>query len=93
MQTLSAAGKRWMARVAELPCLICEQMGVQQQGRTEVHHCFDTVHRSDFLTAALCWLHHEGPLGFHGLGEREFNRRYRCDELRLVALTVGRLAE
>jgi hypothetical protein len=89
---MTAASKRWMARVAELPCLICEQMGVAQQGRTHVHHCFDTSHRSDFLTAPLCHTHHEGALGFHGLGEREFNRRYRCDELRLIALTVGRLA-
>jgi len=90
---MSAAGKRWMSRVAELPCLICEQMGVRQETRTEVHHCFDNSHRSDVLVAALCTQHHSGPLGFHGLGEREFNRRYRLDELRLVEATIRRLAK
>jgi len=90
---MTAASKRWMSRVAELPCLICEQMGMRQETRTHVHHCFDNSHRSDVLVAPLCELHHSGPLGFHGLGEREFNRRYRLDELRLVEATIRRLAK
>jgi len=90
---VSAAGKRWMTRVAELPCLICEQMGLKQQGRTHVHHCFDTAHRSDTLVAPLCDDHHNGGNGFHTLGAREFQRRYKTDELHLISETVRRLAK
>lgn len=63
-----------------------------QTERTHVHHLFDTTHKSDVLVAPLCAQHHEGPLGFHGLGEREFNRRYRLDELHLLEATIKRLA-
>lgn len=89
---MSAAGKRWMGRVAQLPCLICEQMGVTQQGRTVVHHCFDNAHRSDTLTVPLCQDHHQGANGFHTLGAREFQRRYRTDETHLIGETIRRLA-
>lgn len=89
---MSTAGKRWMAQVAALPCLICKQMGIKQTTRTNAHHCFDTAHRSDVLTAPLCADHHQGPNGFHTLGEREFNRRYRTDETHLIAETIRLLA-
>ena len=89
---MSAASKRWMARVAQLPCLICEQMGIKQMGRTYAHHGFDNTHRSDALTAPLCLDHHQGPNGFHTLGAREFQRRYRTDETHLIAETIRRLA-
>jgi len=90
---MTAASKRWMSRVAELPCLICEQMGVKQEGRTYAHHCFDNSHRSDALTVPLCLDHHQGANGFHTLGAREFQRRYKTDELHLVAETIRRLAK
>ena len=89
---MSAAGKRWMERVAGLPCLVCKLMALQQEGRTHVHHCFDTAHRSDLLVIPLCHLHHEGPLGFHGLGQRTFNMRYGTDETHLLAETIRLLA-
>lgn len=89
---MSAAGKRWMTRVGALPCLICEQMGLPQQGRTHVHHCFDTAHRNDMLVIPICDDHHTGPNGFHTLGAREFQRRYRTDETHLLAQTMRRLA-
>jgi hypothetical protein len=89
---VSAAAKRWIELVAGLPCLICALMGLKQATRTHVHHCFDTAHRSDFLVAPLCEDHHEGPNGFHGLGEREFNRRYKTDETHLIAETIRRIA-
>jgi hypothetical protein len=81
-----------MSRVAELPCLICEQMGVQQQGRSFPHHCFDTAHRSDFLVTPLCYEHHQGGIGFHGLGERRFNMVYKTDETHLIAETIRLIA-
>jgi hypothetical protein len=58
----------------------------------EAHHVFDSAARNDFLTIPLCRTHHQGPLGFHGMGEREFNRKYKTTEANLLAMTLERLA-
>ncbi len=83
--------RKHMGRVAALSCLICEKCGL---GNTpaEVHHVFDTAARSDFLTVPLCPIHHRGALGFHGLGERAFERKYKTSEAELLAITIGKLA-
>ena len=88
---MSIVAKRHMQRVSELPCLICEQMGLGASP-AHVHHVFDSAARSDFLTVPLCPAHHTGPDGFHGLGEREFNRRYKTTEADLLAITLEKLA-
>jgi hypothetical protein len=89
---MSAAAKRWVDRVANLPCLVCELMALKQESRTHVHHCFDTAHRSDFLVVPLCHEHHQGATGFHGLGARAFNACYKTDETHLIAETIRRIA-
>jgi hypothetical protein len=68
-------------------------MSQTQEGRTCVHHCFDTAHRSDFLVVPLCHEHHQGGTGFHGLGERTFNMRYKTDERHMIADTIEMLAK
>lgn len=82
--------QRHMRRVADIPCLICEKCGLGNSP-AEVHHVFDSAARSDWLTVALCPTHHRGALGFHGLGEREFNRKYHTSEAELLAMTIERL--
>ena len=83
---MSAAGKRHMARVAELPCLICGARPV------EVHHIREgqgaAQRAQDTLTCPLCPEHHRGASGIHGLGRRGFFARYKLDELDLLALTI-----
>ncbi len=88
---MSVKGKKHMGRVAQIPCLICEKCGLDNTP-AQVHHVFDSAARSDFLTIPLCPTHHQGALGFHGLGEREFNRRYSTTEAELLAMTIERLA-
>jgi hypothetical protein len=85
------SAKRHIARVRQVPCVLCEMLDL---GPTpaEAHHAFDGAARSDYLTIALCHSHHRGPLGFHGLGEREFNRRYKTTEANLLALTLEKLS-
>lgn len=83
--------KRHMQRVAELGCVICEKCGLGES-RSELHHIFDSAARSDFLVIPLCPTHHRGALGFHGLGEREFNRKFKTSEADLLAMTLERLA-
>ncbi len=80
-----------MGRVADLGCILCWFL---EWGKTpaQVHHVFDRAAKSDYLTIPLCEPHHTGPNGFHGLGEREFNRRYKTSEAELLALTIQELA-
>lgn len=86
-----AAAERHLERVAAMGCCLCHQIG---HGYTpaEVHHIGDTSERSDFLTIGLCPEHHRGATGFHGLGERAFNARYKTSEVQLLAKTIERLA-
>ena len=85
-------GVEHLKRVRALRCRVCRMMGITQTTPTAAHHVGDTASRSDWLTIALCHDHHQGPNGFHGLGEREFNRRYNTTELRLLGDTVQALA-
>lgn len=89
---MGVIGKRHMNRVREIPCLICEKCGLGDSP-AEAHHIGDGAERSDFLTIPLCPTHHRGALGFHGLGEREFNRKYGTTEIELLAETIERLAK
>lgn len=79
-----------MDRVASLGCVLCHLLGYGYVP-CEVHHIGDTPDRSAFLTIGLCPEHHRGATGFHGLGEREFNRHYKTSEIKLLATTIERL--
>lgn len=54
----------YMAKVAQLPCVICEEFGMSQQSPTQVHHCIHGRHgtkkRPDTETIPLCEGHHQG---------------------------------
>ena len=80
-----------MERIAALGCILCHKL----EGRyrpANVHHIGDTSERSDWLTIPLCPEHHQGKTGFHGAGERAFNRMYKTSELQLLGLTIKGLA-
>jgi len=53
-----------LARVAQLPCCICEAFGERQRSATQVHHVFhgryDTERAPDRMTIPLCEGHHLG---------------------------------
>lgn len=80
-----------MEKVASVGCVLCHELG-HGYVPAEVHHISDTADRSDFLTIPLCPEHHRGGTGFHGLGERAFNNRYKTSELKLLAKTLEKLA-
>ena len=60
---------RHLARVAELPCCVCEAFGGPQIGPTYVHHTicgrFGQEKTPDRQAIPLCWDHHQGPRGIH----------------------------
>jgi hypothetical protein len=87
---MSNAGKRWMGKVAALPCCICGATPVQ------VHHIREgqgaSQRAQDTLTIPLCPDHHQGANGIHGLGRKGFYARYNRDELDYLADTIEALA-
>lgn len=87
---MSKASKAHMGRVAALGCILCRELGYGESP-AEVHHLFDSAARSDFLTAPLCPEHHRGATGFHGLGQRAFERVYKLTEADLLAKTLEAL--
>lgn len=92
---MSAATKRHKDRVAGLGCCICRMLGY---GETppDLHHLREGQGMSqrapDMLVIPLCREHHQGDTGLHGLGTREFERRYKVTELDLLAETLELLA-
>jgi hypothetical protein len=84
---MSAAGKRHMDRVAQLPCCVCGAHGVQ------VHHIREgqgmAQRASDFLTIPVCPDCHQGPNGIHG--NRSLMRIQKVGELDLLARTIEAL--
>lgn len=94
------AGKdpAYMARVAELPCCICEAFGEPQQSRTNVHHCIHGRYGSrkvpDTMTIPLCEGHHQGLIDTTKVAihrePQEWARRYGPD-VDWIAPTQDRL--
>ena len=85
------ASKDHMDRVAAIGCIVCREILGRGYVPAEVHHIGDTSERSDFLTIGLCAEHHRGGTGFHGLGERAFNRMYKTSEIQLLGKVIAKL--
>ena len=78
----------WMALVAQVPCVVCEQLG--QKTASQVHHLrFNDMgkRKSDRLVAALCLEHHTGKYSIHTDRER-FERQFGS-EIDLLDLTLA----
>ena len=80
-----------LAAVAGLPCCICWEWEMQQNSRTEVHHCksgrYGRNRAPDCMTIPLCHSHHnklrpypgdEGKIGFHN-GQETWEGLYGLD--------------
>lgn len=87
----SLAGKRHMGRVARAGCVLCRRLGLGESP-AQVHHIREeqgaSQRSSDWLTIPLCHEHHVGQSGIHGLGRKEFERRYKSTELDLLSETL-----
>lgn len=87
---MSAA--KHLERVRSIRCVVCTTMGVVQSTPTAAHHV-ESVRDglSDYATVGLCYEHHQGPNGVHGLSRRAFEMRYRLSDIDLIALTIRAL--
>lgn len=87
------SGKAHMARIAQMPCALCQELGVEQSTPTQVHHIRTgqgmAQRASDHLTIPLCYDCHQGDLGIHG--DRTLLRIAKAEELDLLAATIARL--
>lgn len=81
--------QRHKARVASLPCSVCDAPGPSM-----VHHprfCVGMAERaSHWLTIALCYECHQGQCGIHG--DRSAWRLRKMDEPDALAVTIRRLS-
>lgn len=77
----------YLQAVRDLGCVLCQHLGFPPSP-AEAHHVFDTSSRSDWLTIPLCAEHHRGGTGFHGIGERAWNRMHKVSEAKLLAMTI-----
>ena len=84
------SAKQYREKVRALDCLLCWELN-RVGTPAETHHVFDSAARSDFLIVPLCPEHHRGATGFHGLGQRAFERIYRMTECDLLAWTIERV--
>lgn len=80
--------RRYMDRVAQLPCVLCGSHGVQ------VHHIREgqgmAQRASNFLVVPLCPDCHQGPSGVHG--DKSLMRIKKMSELDMLAATIEALS-
>lgn len=85
-----------MGRVKRLGCVLCAQLGMTQESKTDVHHLREeqggAQRAPHWLVAALCHDRcHQGTRGIHG--DRSLLRQAKCTEIDLLAWTLQALAE
>lgn len=84
---MTKAERIWMSRVAELPCSLCGEEGVQ------LHHIREgqgmSQRASNFLVVPLCPSCHTGPIGVHG--DKTMMRVKKMTELDMLAKTIEAL--
>lgn len=99
---MSAAGDRYLNEVRRLPCEICVRFfGVdpepQMRAASQAHHprtgAGAARKSADEDAVALCFEHHVGGTGLHGLGRKRFERTYGVDEAELTLSTRRRVME
>lgn len=87
----TAVEKAYLGLVASLPCAVCGAFPVQ------VHHIREgqgmAQRAPHWLAVPLCHDHHQGGLGIHTLGTRNFERMNKASELDLLARTVKAVFE
>jgi hypothetical protein len=83
---------KYMGRVAELGCILCDQLG-RPNMPAQVHHVREgqgmAQRANSYLTVPLCPQCHTGTHGIHG--DRQLLKQAKLDEMDLLALTIERL--
>lgn len=81
----------YLDRIAGLGCILCRYLG-NGYSPAQIHHPREWAgaaqRASDWLAVPLCFAHHQGNDGLHGLGRKGFYARYKLAEHDLLAMTI-----
>jgi hypothetical protein len=81
------AEKERYGKMARLGCILCWHLGYEGTP-AEIHHIRRAGRRSDAPVIGLCYEHHIGNTGIHGLGRKRFEAKYGITEESLLAQTL-----
>ena len=84
--------KQYMNKVAALNCILCRHLGLGESPACLHHPKTGGMRASDWDVIPLCYAHHQGPVGVHGLGRKAFERCYGLTERDLLDLVRQQLA-
>lgn len=81
--------EQYEARLRLLPCVVAHHLGTTKhcEGGLTLHHAGPHDERDDANLVPLCYGHHQGPMGVHGLHRRAFERHYRLSDFKMLAIT------
>lgn len=90
---MTVALEFWIELLGEIGCVVgARGWSKDCRRRPEQHHVAQgSGKRDEFNRAVLCWAHHQGPAGLHGMGGKAFCRLYRPPgdhEFGLVTWTI-----
>lgn len=84
---MTKSEREYMGKVAEIGCILCKHLGL---GETpcELHHPRTGTgagrRASHFDVLPLCFQHHRGNVGIHGMGRKAFEKYYGITEMELL---------
>lgn len=92
---MSKASDRHRDNIAALGCALCHHLhGPHAPGPVQLHHLRTGGwgKGDDSTLIPLCWEHHQGATGVHGLGTKEFTRTHGVSQHDLLTWTKEQLA-
>lgn len=87
-----SAAEAHILRVKQADCVICFHRLGRRTAPCSAHHVGTGADRDDFATAALCYEHHQGATGVHGMHRAAFYRLWKCSDILLLAWTNKAIA-
>ena len=91
---MTKAEKAHKQAVAELGCALCYHLhGPHDPAPVELHHLREGGWgRGSYLTLmGLCFEHHRGNTGIHGMGTKAFERHYNITQKELLQWVLERV--
>ena len=83
--------KKHYDKVARLGCSLCRHLGYGESP-PQLHHIRRAGKRDNAPVIPLCFAHHTGDLGIHGMGRRKFENVYGITEEELLKQTLDLIA-
>lgn len=85
--------KDYEQRVRDIGCIVCKHLKLGWSPAS-VHHVESVRDNlSAYAIVPLCYAHHQGPQGVHGLGRRGFVATYKLTEIDLIAIVNRELSK